>query len=137
MRRWESCSPHPRRFSTARASEGRTLLDLACRAATGDIAIPLNPGTPEQHAAVDLILNAGADPSAADQDNWSPLHTAAMPGHRDLARRLVAAGASVESEAYGKEGASPLSYALFYAKAYMGARCCCRFALTIYVPPPH
>ena len=105
---------------TARDSDGRTLLDLACRAATGDIAIPLNPGTPDQHAAVDLLLNTGADPSAADQDNWSPLHTAAMPGHRDLARRLVAAGASVESEAYGKEGASPLSYALFYAKAYMG-----------------
>ena len=44
---------------TARDSEGRTLLDLACRAATGDIAIPLDPGTPEQHAAVDLILKAG------------------------------------------------------------------------------
>ncbi len=63
---------------TARDSEGRTLLDFACRAATEDIAMPLNPGTPEQHAAVDLILNAGADPSASDNDNWSPLHTAAM-----------------------------------------------------------
>ena len=39
-----------------------TLLDLACRAATGDIAIPLVPGTPAQHAAVDRILAAGADP---------------------------------------------------------------------------
>ena len=105
---------------TARDSEGRTLLDLACRAATGDIAIPFQPGTPEQHAAVDLILEAGADPCPADHDNWSPLHTAGMAGHSDLARRLVAAGASVESEAYGKEGGSPLSYALFYAKAYMG-----------------
>ena len=105
---------------TARDSEGRTLLDLACRAATGDIAIPFDPGTPEQHAAVDLILMAGADPSAADHDNWSPLHTAGMAGHKDLARRLVAAGASVESNAYGKDGGSPLSYALFYAKAYMG-----------------
>ena len=105
---------------TARDSEGRTLLDLVCRAATGDIAIPFQPGTPEQHAAVDLILNAGADPSAADHDNWSPLHTAGMAGHSDLGRRLVAASASVESEAYGKEGASPLSYSLFYAKAYMG-----------------
>ena len=105
---------------TARDSEGRTLLDLACRAVTGDIAIPLHPGTPEQHAAVDLILKTGADPSAADHDNWSPLHTAAMAGHTDLARRLIAAGASVETNAYGKEGASSLSYALFYAKAYMG-----------------
>ena len=88
---------------TARDSEGRTLLDLACRAATGDIAIPLNPGTPEQHAAVDLLLNTGADPSAADQDNWSPLHTAAMAGHSDLARRLVTASASVESNALRQE----------------------------------
>ena len=105
---------------TARDSEGRTLLDLACRAATGDIAIPFDPGTPEQHAAVDLILKAGADPSAADHDNWSPLHATGMAGHSDLARRLVAAGASVASDAYGKVGGSPLSYALFYAKAYMG-----------------
>ena len=104
----------------ARDSEGRTLLDLACRAATGDIAIPFQPGTPDQHAAVDLILKAGADPSTADHDNWSPLHTAGMAGHSDLARRLVSAGATVESEAYEKDGGSSLSYALFYAKAYMG-----------------
>ena len=58
----ELLSSFPRRVLTARDSEGRTLLDIACRAATGDIAIPLNPGTPEQHAA---------DPSAADQDNWA------------------------------------------------------------------
>ena len=108
---------------SATDSEGRTLLDLACRAATGDIAIPFQPGTPEQHAAVDLILTAGADPSTADHNNWSPLHTAGMAGHSDLARRLVSAGASVESEAYGKVGGSPLSYALFYAKAYMGEVC--------------
>ena len=68
-----------------------------------------------------MILAAGADPSAADNDGWTPLHTAAMAGHTDLGARLVRAGASVRSEAYGKDGGSPLSYALFYAKAYMGA----------------
>ena len=99
---------------------GRTLLDLACRAATGDIAIPLVPGTPEQYAAVDRILAAGADPSCADEDGWTPLHSAGMAGHTDLGRRLVAAGASVHAEAHGKSGESALSYALFYAKAYMG-----------------
>ena len=51
---------------TARDENGRTLLDLACRAATGDIAIPLVSGTAEQHAAVDMVLAAGADPSVAD-----------------------------------------------------------------------
>ena len=105
---------------TARDEHGRTLLDLACRAATGDIAIPLAPGTADQHDAVDMVLAAGADPSAADNDGWTPLHTAGRAGHVDLARRLVAAGASVRADAYGKEGGSPLSYALFYAKAYMG-----------------
>lgn len=105
---------------TVRDDDGRTLLDLACRAATGGIAIPLVPGTAAQHAAIDMVLAAGADPSSGDNDGWTPLHTAAMAGHVDLARRLVAAGASVRAEAYGKEGGSPLSYALFYAKAYMG-----------------
>ena len=105
---------------TARDGDGRTLLDLSCRAATGDIAIPRVDGTPQQHAAVDSILAAGADPSAPDRQGWTPLHTAAMAGHDDLAKRLVAAGASVRAEAHGLDGATPLSYALFYAKAYMG-----------------
>lgn len=100
-------------------SDGRGLLDHACRAATGDIAIPLDPGTTGQHAAVEAILAAGADPSAADNDGWTPLHSAAMAGHTDLGARLVRAGARVDAEAYGKAGGSALSYALFYAKAYM------------------
>ena len=99
--------------------DGRSLLDHACRAATGDIAIPLDPGTPAQHATVDMILAAGADPSAADNDGWTPLHSAGMAGHPDLAAWLVKAGARVDAEAYGKAGGSALSYALFYAKAYM------------------
>ncbi|MCY3817901.1 MAG: ankyrin repeat domain-containing protein [Gammaproteobacteria bacterium] len=105
---------------TAFDTDGRTLLDLACRAATGNIAIPLDPGTPGQHAAVDLILRAGSNPSAADNNSWTPLHTAGMAGHSDLARRLLVAGASPRTDAYGKAGGSPLAYALFYAKAYMG-----------------
>ena len=103
----------------ARDASGRSLLDLACRAATGDIAIPLDPGTPGQHAAVDMILAAGADASCSDRDGWTPLHTAGMAGHADLARRLVRAGAPVLADAHGREGGSPLSYALFYAKPYM------------------
>ncbi len=99
--------------------DGQTLIALACRAATGNIAIPLHPGTPGQHAAVDLILAVGADPNVPDRDGWTPLHSAGMAGHADLARRLVAAGASVAAGAHGKSGGTPLSYALFYAKPYM------------------
>ena len=105
---------------TDRDDNGRSLLDLACRAATGDIAIPPVPGTPQQHAAVDQLLAAGADPSTADNDGWTPLHTAGMAGHSDLARRLIDAGASVFADACGRGGGSPLSYALFYAKTCMG-----------------
>lgn len=100
----------------ARDPEGNTLLGLACRAATGDIAIPPDPGTPGQHAAVDLILAKGADPSAESGEGWTPLHVAAMSGHVDLARRLLAAGASRDARLLGCDGGSPLSLALFYAK---------------------
>ena len=102
-----------------RDEEGQTLIALACRAATGNVAIPLDPGTPEQHAGVDLILQAGANPNVAAKDGWTPLHTAGMAGHTSLAERLVRAGASVAAGAHGKSGATPLSYALFYAKPYM------------------
>ena len=111
---------HSPEVVTAVDADGRTLLNHACRAATGDIAIPLDSGTPGQHAAVDLVLQAGADPSTPDRDGWTPLHTTGMAGHSDLARRLLEAGASPQTDAYGKVGGSPLSYALFYAKAYMG-----------------
>ena len=80
----------------------------------------LAPGTRQQHAAIDLLLGAGADPATADNDGWTPLHTAGMAGHADLARRLVQASAPVDANAYGAEGGSALSYALFYAKPYMG-----------------
>ena len=106
---------------STRDDEGKSLLDLACRAATGDIAIPPVPGTPDEHAAVDAILRAGADPTAREPSGWTPLHTAAMAGHAGLARRLIDAGADVALGAHGKVGGTPLAYALFYAKTHMGA----------------
>ena len=99
-----------------RDSDGYTLLGLACKSATGNVALPPVPGTRAQHTAVDLILAAGADPSAPADDGWAPLHTAAMTGHMDLARRLLAAGASREGRLLGCQGGSPLALSLFYAK---------------------
>jgi ankyrin repeat protein len=99
-----------------RDADGSTLLNLACKVATGDVALPPVPGTPEQHDAVDRILAAGADPSAAANDGWAPLHAAAMTGHVDLARRLLAAGASRDGRLMNVAGGSPLSLALHYGK---------------------
>ena len=105
---------------TARDSSGDTLLGLACRSATGDAAIPPVPGTTRQHQAVDIILEAGANPDAATADGWAPLHTAAMAGHRDLVQRLLAAGAMPRGRLLQCEGGSPLALALFYAKTGVG-----------------
>ena len=101
---------------SARDHSGFSLLSLACNAATEDVALPPVPGGPEQHAAVDRILAAGADPSAASHAGWAPLHAAAMTGHKGLARRLLAAGASRAGQLLGCSGGSPLSLALFYGK---------------------
>ena len=95
---------------------GFTLLNLACKVATGDVALPPAPGTPEQHLAVDRLLAAGADPSAAANDGWAPLHAAAMTNHVDLARRLLAAGASRDGRLMNVAGGSPLALALYYGK---------------------
>ena len=67
----------------ARGADGDSLLGVACKAATGEIAIPQVPGTPEQHAAVDRILAAGADPAAAAF--WAE----ATPSYRKLAVNWV------------------------------------------------
>jgi ankyrin repeat protein len=101
----------------SRDEAGDSLLTIACRAATDDMAIPRCDGTPEQHAAIDMILEAGADPAAANDEGRSPLHIAAMADHRDLATRLLAAGAPRSGRLYGCEGGSPLALALFYARS--------------------
>lgn len=99
-----------------RDAEQHTLLGLACKLATGDVARPPIRGSAQQHAAVDLILAAGADPNAAASDGWTPLHIAAMAGHVDLAQRLLLAGAAREGRLLGASGGSPLALALFYAE---------------------
>ena len=98
----------------ARDDRQRTLLELACRAATGDVAIPAQPGTPGQQAAVDCLLAAGADPNAESEGGWRPLLVAAMAGHTNLAGRLLAAGAERGGRMRRMDGGTPLSIALFY-----------------------
>lgn len=107
-------------LTSARDAGGKTLLIHACELATGNVAIPAVQGNEQQHACIDVLLEHGADPSAAANDGWAPLHVAAMSGNLPLARRLIAVGARREGSLLGTKGGSPLSLALFYAKREMG-----------------
>ena len=100
-----------------RTADGDTLLGLACRAVTDGVALPPVPCTEEQLAAIDWLLAAGVDVSAATLEGWAPLHAAAMTGNLELAHRLLAAGAAREGRLLGTSGGSPLSLALFYGKS--------------------
>ena len=100
-------------------SSGQSLLNLVCLIATQDGAMPPKRGTAEQFSAVELILNAGANPSEPDPSGRSPLHVAAISNHFELAKLLLDAGASLDGQLMGAKGGSPLALALFYAKSQM------------------
>ncbi len=95
------------------------LLVIATFIATSLSAIPTRRGTPEQRRVVAVLLDAGADPSAADATGATALHDAAMCGHPDLVQTLLSAGASLEGQLLGTSGGSPLALALFYARCDM------------------
>jgi len=49
-------------------------------------------------AVVELLLAAGADVDAKDEDGWTALHDAAWGGHAAVAELLLAAGADVNAQ---------------------------------------
>ncbi len=60
-------------------------------------------------AAIELLLEWGADPDAADGNGWTPMHDAAGQTRVDIAALLLAAGASPHlSDSFGN---TPLSVA--------------------------
>lgn len=67
----------------------------------------------DNHKLVNVLLEAGADPDAANDKGSTPLTQAAYRGKADLIERLLAEGASVDAEAYG-DGGTPLAFALFW-----------------------
>lgn len=104
------------RLLRAQDEDGRTLVNFACRVLTGDVSRPPVRGTPEQDAALDVLLKAGCDLAIADHQGFAPLHVAAMASHVELARRLLEAGAPLTGRVYGTDGGTPLSLALFYGE---------------------
>ena len=60
-----------------------------------------------------LLLEAGADPDAANDKGATPLTQAAYGGKVWAIEQLLAEGASVDAEAYG-DGGTPLAFALFW-----------------------
>lgn len=81
----------------ARGTNGNTLLNLAGG----------------RSAIVQLLLEAGADPTVANDRGWTPLHQAAYGNHVEVVELLVTAGAPLDAVAYG-EGGTPLAAALFW-----------------------
>jgi ankyrin repeat protein len=59
------------------------------------------------------LLEAGADPDAANDKGSTPLTQAAYRGKADLIARLLAEGAAIDAESYG-DGGTPLAFALFW-----------------------
>ena len=56
-------------------------------------------------AVVEQLLSMGVNPTAADEDGWTPLHLAALTGHGDVLRQLISRGAKPDQRTH--EGWTP------------------------------
>lgn len=61
-----------------------------------------------QTEVLSLLLSAGFPASKSDELGITPLHLAALHGHADAVRSLLAAGAGLAVDALSAEGFSPL-----------------------------
>ena len=95
--------------SNARDAEGCTPLLAACDARCTS---PADAEATTTHCLqlCRLLLSAGADADAADQDRRRPLHLACRRGHADVVELLLSCGSSVNAMDYG--GHMALHYAL-------------------------
>jgi len=81
-------------------NRGRTALHLAAESNDKE----------HREDMVRLLLAHGADPGAASDGGWTPLHNAAQSGHLAVAALLLAANANVNAEL--SNGMTPLQYVL-------------------------
>src|SRR2546422_5835556 len=51
-------------------------------------------------AVVEQLLSMGVNPTAADEDGWTPLHLAALTGHGDVLRQLISRGAKPDQRTH-------------------------------------
>jgi ankyrin repeat protein len=69
---------------------------------------------------VSLLLERGADPNRGNDYGWTKLHQAGYGNDRELARRMLAAGARTDLSARG-DGGTPLVAALFWGHREVAA----------------
>lgn len=105
-------------------TNGNSLLNLAAGAlVTPDLSRPPSERNTEpdrRMALVETLLAAGAEPDLANQKGWTPLHQAAYSNNTVLAERILAAGATVDLEAYD-DGGTPLVVALWWGHREVAA----------------
>lgn len=98
-------------------TNGNSLLNLAAGAlVTPDLSRPPSDANSEpdhRMKLVEMLLAAGAEPDLANHKGWTPLHQAAYSNNAALADRLLAAGATIDLEAYD-DGGTPLVVALWW-----------------------
>ena len=78
-------------------------------AARGKIS-PSSFGYEENIEAVKKTLADGADVNAKDDNGWTPLHWAALSGHKEVSEYLITMGADVNA-AETVSGMTPLHFA--------------------------